>query len=198
MPVAISIKNETLSKDDLEELARKCQVTRIGKRLKATVLIPEGKLSRFRVERKLKVGVQTLCDRGKRYNVAGLSGLNDRPRTGRPSKLTDTQQQAVVGWIIEGTLDDEPNWTLRSLQLKIKKVFGVSFGLESVSRLVIRDGLRYHLHRNLITIRLCSRHSSSSAIPFARRQGRFFQKVLPRNGYGCLLRMSRGLDSVRY
>ena len=70
-------------------------------------------------------------------------GLNDRPCTGRPSKLTETHQQAVVGWVIEGTLDGEPDWTLESVQLKIKGDFGVSFSLEGVRRLLVRHGLRY-------------------------------------------------------
>ena len=106
-------------------------------------LILEGKLSRLQIGQKFKVGVQTLCDWVNRYNAEGLSGLYDRPRTGRPSKLTETQQQAVVGWVIEGTPDGEPDWTLESLQLKIEKEFGVSFSLEGVRRLLIRHGLRY-------------------------------------------------------
>ena len=57
--------------------------------------------------------------------------------------MTETQQQTVVGWVIEGTPDGEPDWTLESLQLKIKTEFGVSFSLEGVRRLLIRRGLRY-------------------------------------------------------
>ena len=34
MPATISINNDTLSKEELEEFARKCQLTRIGKRLR--------------------------------------------------------------------------------------------------------------------------------------------------------------------
>ena len=48
----------------------------------------------------------------------------------------------MVGWVIEGTPDGEPDWTLESLQPKIKKEFGVSFGLEGIRRLLTRDGLR--------------------------------------------------------
>ena len=60
VPAAISINNGTLSKEELEELAWKCQVTGVRRRLKAIVLILEGELSRLRVGQKLKVGVQTL------------------------------------------------------------------------------------------------------------------------------------------
>ena len=109
MHAAISINNDTLFKEELEELARKCQVTRIRKRLKAIALILEEKLSRLQVGRKLQVGVQTPCDWVNRYNAEGLSGLYDRPRTGRLSKLTEIQQQAVVGWVVEGFTDGEPD-----------------------------------------------------------------------------------------
>ena len=147
MPAAISINNDTLFKEELEELARKCQVTRIRKRLKAIALILKEKLSRLQVRRKLKVGMQTPCDWVNRYNTEGLWGLYDRPRIGRLSKLTEMQQQAVVGWVIEGTTDGEPGWTLESLQLKIKKVFGISFSHEGIRRLLIRHGLRYSTSR---------------------------------------------------
>ena len=61
-------------------------------------------------------------------------------RIGRPWKLIETQQKAVVGWVIEGTPDSEPDWTLESLKLKIEKEFGVSFCLEGVRRLLFRHG----------------------------------------------------------
>ena len=87
--------------------------------------------------------MQTLCVWVNRHNAEGLSELCDLLCTGRPSKLTETQQQAVVGWVIEGTKDGEPDWTLESLQLKIKKEFGISFSLEDIRRLLIRYRLRY-------------------------------------------------------
>ena len=96
------------------------------------------------IGQKLKVGVQTLFDWVNRYNAERLSGLYDSHRNGRPSNLTETQQQAVVGSVIEGTPDGEPDWTIESLQLMIEKEFGVSFSFEGVRRLLFRHGLRYH------------------------------------------------------
>ena len=49
----------------------------------------------------------------------------------------------MVGGVIEGTPDGEPNWTLESLHLRIEKEFGVSFSLEGVHRLLVRRFLRY-------------------------------------------------------
>ena len=74
MPAGISINNDSLTKEELEELARKCQLARIRKRLKVIVLVLEGKLSRLQIAQKLKVGVQTLCDWVNRYNAEGLPG----------------------------------------------------------------------------------------------------------------------------
>ena len=141
MPAAISVKNHELSVAELEERVRKCQTTRIRKRLKAIVLILEGNHSRWQIARRLKVDVQTLCDWVNRYNAEGLSGLYDRPRAGRPSKLTKSQQQVVNNWIVEGTPDGEPDWTLESLQAKIKQKFGTELSLEGVRRILIRNGL---------------------------------------------------------
>ena len=54
----------------------------------------------------------------------------------------------MVGWVIAGTADGEPDWTLVSLQAKIEREFGVSFSQEGVRRLLIRLGLRYNTLRS--------------------------------------------------
>ena len=57
---------------------------------------------------------------------------------------TDRDATTNGGWLgYRRNLDGEPDWTLESLQLKIEKEFGVSFGLEGVRRLLFRYGLRY-------------------------------------------------------
>ena len=52
----------------------------------------EGEENRAEIARRAKVDRQTLCDWVNRYNAMGLSGLKDKPRRGRPSKLSEVQR----------------------------------------------------------------------------------------------------------
>ena len=140
--------------------------------------------------------MQTLCDWVNHCNAEGLEGLYDSPRTGRPTKLTETQKQVVVGWVIEGTPDREPDWKLESLQLKIKRVFGVSSSLEIVRCLLVRRGLHY--------ITPQTHHSKADFEAQQQSRDAFSEsakKILPdgldRNGFGYSLRTSRGLENAR-
>jgi transposase len=42
---------------------------------------------------------QSLRDWVHRYNAHGLEGLADRPRCGRPTRLTKAQQAEVASWV---------------------------------------------------------------------------------------------------
>ena len=79
---------------------------------------------------------------GQSLQCRGIIGTVCSPCTGQPTKLTEIQQQAVVGWVVEGSTDGEPDWTHESLQQTIEKEFGVSFSLEGIRRLLTRHGLR--------------------------------------------------------
>ena len=45
---------------------------------------------------------QALRDAVTRYNAEGLSGLEDRPKPGRPPSLTEGEEAALAGLILRG------------------------------------------------------------------------------------------------
>jgi len=45
---------------------------------------------------------QALRDAVTRYNAEGLAGLEDRPKPGRPPRLTEGEQAALAGLILRG------------------------------------------------------------------------------------------------
>jgi len=50
---------------------------------------------------------QSLRDAVLRYNAEGLAGLHDRPRSGRPEKLTAAQREELRAWVLAGP---DPNF----------------------------------------------------------------------------------------
>jgi transposase len=82
---------------------------------------------------------QTLCDWIHRYNAEGVSGLSDRPRPGRPTRLTPEQMQELSGWVEKGPdLKDDGvvRWRCADLRDKIVARFAVTLHERSVGKLL--------------------------------------------------------------
>jgi hypothetical protein len=59
-------------------------------------------MSRAEAARAAGIERQSLRDAVVRFNAEGLAGLVDRPRKGRPERLTEGEQAALVGRILRG------------------------------------------------------------------------------------------------
>ena len=74
-----------------------------------------------------------------RFNKDGFKGLKDKPRTGKPPKLTKKQKQ-----VLEKTLDAPKEFSVgwRTLEVmdKIKKLFGITYTMQHVRRLLYQIG----------------------------------------------------------
>jgi transposase len=82
----------------------------------------------------------------KRFNAAGLDGLRDRPRAGRPVTYTPEQ----VGEVVRLSLTDPrtldlpfASWTLDRLQAYLNEVAGVPIKRARISTLLLEEGLRW-------------------------------------------------------
>lgn len=67
----------------------------------------------------------------------GTEGLAARPVSGRPLKLTDEQEQVVLGWLQDNPLDHHfPNelWTAQRVAELIAKTWGVTFNRRYLSQ----------------------------------------------------------------
>ena len=86
---------------------------------------------------------QALGDAVKRYNVEGLDGLKDRPRSGRRCRLTDTQQAELAAVIVQGPdpeTDGISAYTLDDLCALAAARFEVSYCTDGMSQLIKRLG----------------------------------------------------------
>ncbi|KAA6311088.1 hypothetical protein EZS27_037719, partial [termite gut metagenome] len=63
-------------------------------RLYAVYQIAQGKKAE-EVEAFYQISHKSVCNRVHRYNAEGLSGLVDRPRKGRPSRLSASEQEMI-------------------------------------------------------------------------------------------------------
>ena len=75
----------------------------------------------------------------------GLESLRKRRATGRPSRLTDDQVEAIRGMYFEGALAygfSSDRWTTGRLAEAIDRRFGIRYDQDHVGRLMHKFGLR--------------------------------------------------------
>jgi transposase len=76
-----------------------------------------------------------------RYNEAGLDGLADRARSGRPASLSWVEQGKVASWVEQGA-DLTRDGVVRFRRDRIATEFGVELHERSVGKLLRRLGYR--------------------------------------------------------
>jgi transposase len=85
---------------------------------------------------------QALRDAILAYNEDGLDGLYDRPRSGRPCKLTEPERKELVAIIRQGPdvkMEGFSAYTLEDLVRVVQEKFGVSYHPESLSKILKRE-----------------------------------------------------------
>jgi len=93
---------------------------------------------------------QSLRDAVLRFNAEGLAGLRNRPRPGRPGKLSPARQEELRAWVLAGPdpeADGMSSYRLLDIAAHIEQRWSVLYGLSSVSRLLHRMGLSWQTTR---------------------------------------------------
>jgi transposase len=99
--------------------------------------------SRSRAEAARLAGMerQALRDAVVRYNMEGLAGLYDRPKPGRPARLSEAEQAALAARVFRGPdpeRDGIAAWTRADLCGWLEARFGKVFHPSSLSRVLRR------------------------------------------------------------
>jgi transposase len=82
------------------------------------------------------------------YKKEGLAGIPDKPRKGRPRKLTQ-EQEAKIKELILGKVPSEVgfpaefNWTAGLVAKYIKREFGLDYTIRGITGILDRLGLSY-------------------------------------------------------
>ena len=97
----VAITRMDMSAADLRAAAKRSGNARQAARILAIAMVLDG-FSREEAARLCGMDRQTLRDWVHRYNEAGLDGLADRARSGRPASLSWVEQGKFASWVEQG------------------------------------------------------------------------------------------------
>jgi transposase len=100
-----------------------------GVRLYAVYQVSKGKDAK-EIQDLYSTSHKSICNWVHRYNAEGIEGLKDRPRSGRPSFLTDSQKFELDQLIQGNPLEhgySTATWTGALVADLVKKRFGVEY-----------------------------------------------------------------------
>jgi transposase len=145
----MALRLRSLTSDENDTIRRlahsRTEAARVVERARIIWLASQGwRVPAIAAEVRLNAGTVRLWL--KRFNAAGLDGLRDRPRAGRPVTYTPEQ----VGEVVRLSLTDPrtldlpfASWTLDRLQAYLNEVVGVPIKRARISTLLLEEGLRW-------------------------------------------------------
>lgn len=110
----------------------------------------------------LQCSPQTVRRRLHRFDAEGIEGLGDRPKPGRPRRLTVADDSKLIAWVRQappgrlvtqrdGTMvareeEGEAQWSLNALARAAKEA-GIVVKRSQIRRILLREGVRWrHTH----------------------------------------------------
>jgi transposase len=136
--MAIEIGRKEHSASELRRLACRAESPAPARRMLAVALVMEG-VDRTTAAETCGMQRQPLRDWVHRYNAAGVAGLEDRPRPGRPPRLSSTELDALIE-VVEAGPDVKVHrvvrWRCVDLKGMIARRFAVELSERSVGRLL--------------------------------------------------------------
>jgi transposase len=140
----LPITRSDLTVEELRAAAAREGDARIARRILAIAMVLAGHPRQVAAEARA-MEAQTLRDWVIRYNEHGLAGLEDRPRPGRPTRLSDEQEAELDGWVEQGPdlkKDGVVRWRRFDLREKIRERFGVTMHVRGVGKILRRLNFR--------------------------------------------------------
>lgn len=92
--------------------------------------------------------MDTVADINQKYNRGGLAEIPDKPRTGRPKRLTEQQELEIKELILTSLPYDvgfpaEFNWTAGLIAKYIKREYGFDYSIRGITKMFKRLNLSY-------------------------------------------------------
>jgi transposase len=174
--LAIRIRELTTDEEQtIEKRARsRTEPARLVERAKMVWLARQGKVAPA-IGREIGVNQATVRLWLKRFNAKGLAGLQDEPRSGRPS----TYSQEQVGEVIATALTDPKSlnlpfgcWTLDRLEAYLNENKGIAMRRTRIDEILIAEGLRWRSQETWFGERVDP--------DFAEKRGALAVSTLPR------------------
>jgi len=145
----VALRLRELTHEESEEIKRLAHArtapARVVERARMVWLASQGKRVPA-IARELRLHEQTVRAWLKRFAAAGLAGLQDAPRAGRPATYTPAQ----VGEVIAAALTDPQRlglpfgcWTLDRLEPYLNEEKGIPIKRSRIDEVLIAEGLRW-------------------------------------------------------
>jgi len=144
MPSTVQLRDD-YDAEHLRGLARRSRNPRQIRRLLALAAVYAG-MSRAEAAEIGGMDRQTLRDWAHRFNAEGPEGLTDRPRAGRPCRLSDAQMEELAEIVETGpdpAVDGVVRWRRIDLKRVIEERFGVVYSERTISDLLARLSFSY-------------------------------------------------------
>lgn len=146
--MALAIR-EDLSAAELRAYARRAPTPRAASRALAIANALEAR-SRAEAARLAGMERQALRDAVVRYNADGLAGLVDRPKPGRPPRLSEGEEAALAAVLLRGPdpeRDGLSAYTREDIAALIEQQFGKHYHPASLSKVLRRMGFSHQKAR---------------------------------------------------
>ena len=137
-PFAVPIDLEGDERERLERWSRRpSSAQALAQRSRIVLLAAEG-LGNTQIAARLELDIATVRKWRKRFALAGVEGLLDEPRPGRPRTISDEHVEQVIVKTLESTPKDATHWSTRSMAAE------VGLSQTAVSRIWRAFGLQPH------------------------------------------------------
>jgi transposase len=130
--------------DRLKEFDKEVNDRRVHDRVRATLLSHRGYNVR-KIAEVLDVNHRFISNWLDRYEREGVTGLLDRPRSGRPSRVTQRYLQCLAGAVEKSPRlykYNESNWTCPLLARYLKRETGIRISEDWMRIILLRLGFR--------------------------------------------------------
>lgn len=104
-----------------------------------------------RIAQRMQVRAFTVREWIKRFNAEGQSGLEDRPRSGRPATYTAEEvAEVIVAALTDPQRLDLPfaSWTLDRLEAYLNERKGIAIKRSRIDEILVAEGLRWRKHES--------------------------------------------------
>jgi transposase len=156
----------TLTKESFEKIYKHEQDVKTKERMLLILnVIYRGKTYAAQVSRDLHRSKAWACEWLKRYDKEGINGLKTRPKSGRPSKLSEDIEYQIKKELKES----KQGWTTKQVEELIVKKSGIKYHHIHIYRILRKWGFKQKVPRK-VHVNTASREEKNS---FKKRQNRY-------------------------
>jgi transposase len=149
----LTVEHPNVTKESLRKALSLQQNARFGFRIAIVQDVINGKsISEISEER--SVSRSAIYDIIERINKCGIDGLFDKPKSGRPTRLSTEQMEELVNTLKEAPTKhgySQPRWDAPLLKLHINSKFNILYSVRHVQRIIKRLGFSLQRPRQELT-----------------------------------------------